>query len=168
MTNQQANDHRPEGGMQIDIGEVTAGGNVVIAGRDASVHSSTNGNSQEETTSIRIAGVEAEPEEAEALHAQLASIDEAIKKATLPPAQREAAEYNASALKQQMTSKSKANEHLLVQTTEALLTFGPDIAGAVVGAFTTPLAGKITSYAGERALELYNRLRTMKGEGFDH
>jgi hypothetical protein len=138
-------------GMKIDIGQVSAAGHVVIAGRDAHVSGSTRGDGNENQVVI-IGGVEATPKEAQELRQSLDKIDKAIETANLEPAAQAAAQRNAVEFKQQITAQTKPNEHLLVQAAQALFDFGPDIAGAVVSAFMTPLAGKIVAVAGERAL----------------
>lgn len=154
----ERSDKSSGGEMKIDIGHISAAGHVVIAGRDAHVAGSTRGDGSESQT-VMIGGVETSTGEANDFRHLVQQIDQTIETAPLDPAAKDAAHYNATQFKQQMTSAGKPNEHLLVQATEALLRFGPDIAGAVVAAFTTPLAGKITAYAGERALEMYQRLR---------
>ncbi|MCB9452216.1 MAG: hypothetical protein H6672_12305 [Anaerolineaceae bacterium] len=155
-------DHRDESSgteMKIDIGQISAAGNVVIAGRDAYVTGSTHGDGSEKHI-LTVGGVEASAEEAQELRQLLHQIDEKIENAKLDPAAQDAARHNASTLKEQLSSQAKPNEHLLVQAAEALLNYGPDIAGAVVTVLTTPLAGQITAFAGKRAMELYRRLRT--------
>lgn len=157
------------GDMKIDIGQVSAAGHVVIAGRDAQVSGSTRGDGQESRVVI-VGGVEASPQEAQELRQSLDKIDQAIETSNLDPNAQVAAQRNAAELKQQITSKEKPNEHLLVQAAEALFNFGPDIAGAVVSAFMTPLAGKIVALAGERALQFYKNLRAPQdgpGEDYD-
>lgn len=146
------------GGMKIDIGQVSAAGHVVISGRDAFVTGSTRGDGSEKHV-FTMGGVEASAEEIQELRTLLSQIDQKIEAANLEPATYDAAKHNAATLKDQLASQSRPNEHILVQATEALLEYGPDIAGAVVAAFTIPLAGKITAYAGKRALQLYRRLR---------
>lgn len=152
-------DTAPGSGMKIEIGQISAAGHVVIAGRDAIVTGSTRGDGSEKHV-LTMGGVEASAEEIQELRLRLSQIDQKIEAANLEPAVYDAARHNAATLKTQLESQSRPNEHLLVQATEALLEYGPDIAGAVVAAFTIPLAGKITAYAGKRALELYRRLRT--------
>ncbi|NWG18037.1 MAG: hypothetical protein HXY41_15535 [Chloroflexi bacterium] len=153
-------DAAPPGGMKIDIGQISSAGHVVIAGRDANVSGSTRGDGSDNDVVI-VGGVEATPEEAAQLRQSLDHLDQTIEAANLEPAAYTAAKRNAAELKGQFTSQSKPNEHLLVQAAEALYQFGPDIAGAIVAAFTTPLAGKIVAYAGERALRFYRRLRGL-------
>ncbi len=144
--------------MKVDIGQIAAAGHVVIAGRDAHVSGSTRGDGHENQTVI-VGGVEASADEAQALRELLHQIDETIARAGLDASAQDAAQHNAAQLKQQITSPAKPNEHLLVQAAEALLRFGPEVTGAVVAAFTNPLIGKITAYAGERALAFYRKLR---------
>lgn len=156
----------PQGEMKIDIGQVSAAGHVVIAGRDAHVTGSTRGDGHESRIVV-IGGVEASAEEAQELRQSLDKIDKAIETSNLDPNAQVAAQRNAAELKQQITSKNKPNEHLLVQAAEALFHFGPDIAGAVVSAFMTPLAGKIVALAGERALQFYRQLRTVNSSAAD-
>lgn len=152
------------GSMNIHIGSMSAAGHIVFAKRDAYVSGSTQGDGTEEQQVTTLGGVETSTEEAEELRSLLLQIERKIDTANLDPDAYDAAKRNAAELKQQITSQKKPNEHLLVQATEALLDFGPDIAGAVVAAFTTPLAGKITSFAGQRALNLYRRLRGEDSE----
>lgn len=151
------------GGMKVDIGQISAAGHVVVAGRDAHVTGATRGDGNEKQV-LTIGGVEASADEVQELRSLLQQLDQKIDAADLDVDAYDAAKRNATELKQQITSEKKPNEHLLVQATEGLLSFGPDIAGAVVAAFTTPLAGKITAFAGERALNLYRRLRGEAGE----
>lgn len=154
-------DKSNENGIKIDIGQISSAGHVVIAGRDAHVSGATGGDTVEENI-VTIGGVEATPEEVKALNTSFDKIEKTIEQAPLDPNSFEAAKFHASTLRKEMGSEKKPNEHLLVQATEALLEFGPDIAGSVVAAFTTPIAGKIVAYAGERALKMYRKLR-----GFD-
>lgn len=156
----------PQGDMKIDIGQVSAAGHVVIAGRDAQVSGSTRGDGHESQVII-VGGVEASPQEAQELRQSLDKIDQAIETSHLDPNAQVAAQRNAAELKQQITSKEKPNEHLLVQAAEALFHFGPDIAGAVVSAFMTPLAGKIVALAGERALQFYRQLKSVNSSEAD-
>lgn len=164
MTNDQRSPHagQPTGGMHIDIGHISAAGHVVIAGNDAIVSGNTRGDGTDHDM-IVMGGVETTPQEAKALRESLDHLDQAIDSARLDPMAHAAAKQNATDFKAQMTSPTKPNEHLLVQAAQALYHFGPDIAGAVVAAFTTPLAGKIVAYAGARALRFYRELR-----GDDH
>jgi hypothetical protein len=148
----------PGTGMKIDIGQISAAGHVVISGGDAYVTGSTRGDGSEEHV-VTVGGVKASAEEVQELHRLLQQLDQKIEGARLEPTAQDAAKFNAATLKEQLSSESRPNEHLLVQATEALLNYGPDIAGAVVATFTIPLAGKITALAGKRALELYRRLR---------
>ena len=152
-------DQSARSGMQIDIGQISAAGNVVIAGRDAYVTGSTRGDGSEKHI-ITMGGVEASAAEVQELRQLLQQMDEKIEASQLDGAAQEAARHNATTLKEQLSSQAKPNEHLLVQAAEALLNYGPDIAGAVVTVLTTPLAGQITAFAGKRAMELYRRLRT--------
>jgi hypothetical protein len=157
MTRQ--NDEAPSPGSQhVHINSLSAAGHVTIAQGDVTIIGGTSGNSSDNDV-ITIGGVEATQEEVAQLHSSLDRIDQAIEAAQLDPPAQMAAQTNASTLREQITSPTPPNEYLLVQAAEALFHFGPDIAGAVVAAFTTPLVGKIVQVAGERALRFYRQLR---------
>jgi hypothetical protein len=146
------------GSQHVHINSLSAAGHVTIAQGDVTIIGGTRGNSSDNDV-ITIGGVEATQEEVAQLHASLDRIDHAIEAAQLDTSAQTAAHINATTLREQVTSPNPPNEYLLVQAAEALFNFGPDIAGAVVAAFTTPLVGKIVQVAGERALRFYRQLR---------
>ncbi|MDZ4766953.1 MAG: hypothetical protein SGI73_20630 [Chloroflexota bacterium] len=150
-------DNPSAGSMKIDIGQISSAGHVVIAGGNATVSGGTRGDGSDNDV-VMVGGVEATQEEAIQLRKSLDTLDRTVENAKLEPAIYAAAKYNVATLKEQISSQAKPNEHLMVQAAEALYQFGPEIAGAVVAAFTTPLAGKIVAYAGERALSFYRKL----------
>jgi hypothetical protein len=154
----QTNEPPTPGSQHVHINSLSAAGHVTIAQGNVTIIGGTRGNSSDNDI-ITIGGVEATQEEVAQLHTSLDRIDHAIETAQLDASAQAAAQTNAATLRQQVTSPTPPNEYLLVQAAEALFHFGPDIAGAVVAAFTTPLVGKIVQLAGERALRFYRQLR---------
>lgn len=138
---------------QVQINTINAAGNVFVVGRDAYVNDADQHNQ-----TIIIGGVSTTREEAQQLNTAINHIEQAIDREQLDDAARDAARQNAQVLRTQLTSPKKPNEHLLVQAAEALYRFGPNIAGAVVAAFTTPLAGQIVADLGRRALDFYRSM----------
>ncbi len=158
MTNPN-NEPTAPGSQHVHINSLSAAGHVTIAQGNVTIVGGTRGNSSDNDI-ITIGGVEATQEEVAQLHSALDRIDHAVEAAPLDRAAQTAAQTNAATLREQVTSPNPPNEYLLVQAAEALFHFGPDIAGAVVAAFTTPLVGKIVQAAGERALRFYRQLRS--------
>ncbi len=151
-------DRDAQPGVHITTGPIDAQGDVNIAGRDNVNVGATRG-SAHETMTLTIGGVPGSQTELKELSTRLDTLDAQIKAAPLDPESREAAQHNAQQVRQQLTSEKKPNGHIVVQAAEALFDYGPDIAGAVLAAFTTPLAGRILSAAGSRALAFYRKLR---------
>jgi hypothetical protein len=149
------------GGMHFQIGNINADGNVVIAGGDVTISGDARGDTSQ---TMNLGGVAATPESARQLKQALDHVDEVIQSEPIAPDVKAAAVVNAQTLRVEMTSPKKPNEHILVQAAESLYRFGPNIAGAVVAAFTTPLAGQIVASAGRRALEFYRGIVNGKPE----
>ncbi|MBL8165202.1 MAG: hypothetical protein JNJ61_24685 [Anaerolineae bacterium] len=165
MTKMQ--DDLPNGGMKIDIGQITSAGHVVIAGRDAAVWGGAH--RSDSRGSIMIAGgVETTPEELQQLRQSLEKLERVIEAQCSDSALLAAAKRNSADLAEQLVGSEKPNEHLLVQAASALYHYGADIAGAVVAAFTTPLAGKIVACAGYTALRFYRQLRGLSPDLSDN
>lgn len=163
MTPDQNRSDRPANGMHIDVGHIAASGNVVFAGHNAIVRSDERRDTHHQSQHVTVGGIEASNEDFQSLRQALQAIDNTIDQVEIDEDARDAARQNAQVLKQQMTGQNKANEHLLLQATRALFEFGPAIAGAVITAFSNPLAGKIMEHAGRRALDFYKRIRVRGG-----
>jgi hypothetical protein len=151
-------DDSSTGGMRLDIGQISSAGHVVIAGRDATVSGVTHGSGHRGSLFVA-GGVEATAEELQQLRESLVRLEQIVEAHCSESALLTAAKRNCADLKEQMVGSEKPNEHLLVQSASALCQYGADIAGAVVAAFATPLAGKIVAYAGYKALRFYHQLR---------
>jgi hypothetical protein len=155
-----AQQKRGSGGMNLQIGSIIAD-NVNIAQGDINIHGGAHG---DRTQTLNLGGVTASPEDAQQLVRALDHVEEVIQSEPIPFEDKTEAISNAQQLRAEMTAPKKPNEDVLVRAAEALYRFGPNIAGAVVAAFTTPLAGQIAAAAGRRALEFYRGIVKGKPE----
>jgi hypothetical protein len=156
MSNQ---DQKSSGDVKIHVGSIQAGGSVGVGGRDVSITNSGSSTLSDNDV-VTIGGVEATRQEVAELNASLDNVDRTIETARpqMDDSSYAAARYNATTFREQITAQSRPNEHILVQAGRALFELGPDIAGALVAAFTTPIVGKIVQVAGRRALDFYHEL----------
>jgi len=145
----QHSDIRPDGGMHVDIGHLSASGNVVISGRDGSVYVNTGGNVEHQTTqTITVGGVETTREALEQMMTKIQSVQTAIVESNIDEETQEAAEYDLKTLQEQLTNSKKPNAKILVKAARGLYRISPMLASAVFALFNEPLASQIMMAVG--------------------
>lgn len=149
----------PHGGMQIDIGHLSATGNVVISGRDGSVYVNTGGNvDQQSNQTITVGGVETTREALEQMVTKLRAVDTAITESNLDDDTTEAALHDLKTLEEQLTGEKKPNPKILVRVARALYRLSPMLASAIFALFGEPLASQIMVGVGGLALQFVETL----------
>lgn len=144
--------------VQVDVGQISASGHVVIAGGNATVSGDTH-HEANVSQKIVVGGVTTTKQQYETLLKSIEQIEAAIRGSNLPDDQVEAAIQNAATLKTQLTSPQKPNVYLLAQAAQILTKFGKRVTTAVLATFANPLVGQILLTAGEKALEFYRNFR---------
>lgn len=160
MTQQSDNEKDSNSpGMRIDIGHLSATGNVVISGRDGSVYVNTGGNvDQQSQQVITVGGIETTQQELDKLMAKIRSVDDAIVGSDLDDDSKEAAELDLKILEEQLTASKKPNAKVVVKTARALYRLSPVLASAIFALFGEPLAAQIMAGVGGLAIQFLEAL----------
>ncbi len=146
-------------GMQIDIGHMSVGGNVVISGRDGSVYVNTGGNVDHQNQQlITVGGVETTREELDKMVEKIRALDNGIAESDLDAETKEEAEFNLKTIKDQLTASKKPNAKILVKASQALYRLSPVLASGVFALFGEPLTAQIMAGVGGVALQFVESL----------
>lgn len=157
-------DGTDQSSMQIDVKHISAGGNVVFAGRDAHLSVNTGGDvDHNNTMTITVGGVETSQEMYDQLVLSLQQLEDAITNTSLDTETQEEAEFHREAVEKQLTSEKAPNGKILTHAARRLYKMSPAIAGAIVTVFSEPLVGQIVMAAGGLAQRFYEALLSQQG-----
>ena len=149
--------------MHIEIDQLSVTGHVVFAGRDGMVKVQTGGNVAQNThQSVQIGGIETTPQEVQQMLGEIRRVEETIKRASLLPESKEAAQHDLQTVKAQLTSPMKPNQRILVRAAKSLLRYSPALTAAALTLFDQPLVGAIVGSAGEVAASFHDLVSRHK------
>lgn len=157
------NEEQDKSSMHVDVRHISAGGNVVFAGRDANIKVNTGGDvDHQTTTTITVGGVSTSQQEFDQLVLALQQLEDSITSTNLDAETLEEAAFHREAVETQLTSEKAPNGKILVHAARRLYKMSPAIAGAIISVFSEPLVGQIVMTAGGIAQRFYEALLSQQ------
>lgn len=161
--NSKQDDSSPS--VHIGVEHVSAGGNVLFAGRDGNMSINTGGDVDQNTeNTVIFAGVKASRNEYDQVVRLLRDLDAAIEEEELDRDTKEEAELERDNIKRQLLREDQPNPKILIRSAKRLLGMGTKIARAVLNIFSQPIVGKIVEGLGESAMSFLDTVMKSKND----